>query len=177
MRCAERTVPAEQWRATCTGLAAEGHAMLDFLTAIDEPAAGRIEVLAHLVDVPGRRRVLLRTAVAREDPVLDSIVAELPGAGWHEREVHEMFGVRFAGNPDLRPLLTTGATGLPLRRTSPLPARVQTPWPGAVDPADRPPAASPGTPGPRVAARPRSRLAPPGIPPEWQAPPASGGTP
>jgi NADH:ubiquinone oxidoreductase subunit C len=177
MHCDERAVPAAQWRSACAALAEHGHRMLDFLTAIDDPAAGRIAVLAHLVDVPGRRRVLLRTDVDRADPVLDSIVADLPGAAWHEREVHEMFGVRFAGHPDLRPLLTTGAMGLPLRRTTPLPARVQTSWPGAADPADRPPAAAPTSPGPRVAARPRSRLAAPGIPTEWQQPPGEGVAP
>ena len=60
----------------------------------------------------------------RDDPALDSVVALYPGAAWHEREVHEMFGVRFMGNPDLSPLLTTGDMGFPLRRTTALPARV-----------------------------------------------------
>ena len=99
--------------------------------------------------------------VDRDAPVLDSLVGVYPGASWHEREVHEMFGVTFAGNPDLRPLLTTGDAGHPLRRTTPLPARVATPWPGAVEPSDRPA-------GDRVAARPRSRPGPPGVPSEWQ---------
>jgi NADH-quinone oxidoreductase subunit C len=135
--------------------------MLDMLTAVDDPAGGRIQVVAHLVDVAGHARHLVWTAVDRDGPVLESLVEVYRGAGWHEREVHEMFGVTFEGNPDLRPLLTTGDTH-PLRRTSPLPARVATPWPGAVDPSDRPA-------GDRGAARPRSRPGPPGIPPEWQA--------
>jgi NADH-quinone oxidoreductase subunit C len=169
MRCDEQAVDAAAWRAHCHRVAAEGATMLDFLTCVDDPAGGRIEVIAHLVDVAGRRRVLLRTAVDRADPILDSVVDVLPGAAWHEREAHEMFGVRFAGNPDLRPLLTTGAMGHPLRRTTPLPARLQTPWPGASDPADRPPAPPSGATGARAAARPRSRPAPPGIPVEWDA--------
>jgi NADH-quinone oxidoreductase subunit C len=136
--------------------------MLDMLTAVDDPAGGRIQVVAHLVDVAGCARHLVWTDVDRDAPVLDSLVEVYPGAGWHEREVHEMFGVAFEGNPDLRPLLTTGDTHHPLRRTSPLPARLATPWPGAVDPSDRPA-------GDRVAARPRSRPGPPGVPPEWQA--------
>jgi NADH:ubiquinone oxidoreductase subunit C len=177
MQSAEATVAAGAWLEQCVALAGDGHTMLDFLTAIDDPGAGRIEVLAHLVDVAGRRRVLVRTNIPREAPVLDSLVVELPGAAWHEREVHEMFGVRFAGNPDLRPLLTTGDMGLPLRRTTPLPARLQTPWPGAVDPADRPAATVPGSPGLRVAARPRSRLAAPGIPSEWHQPGVGEATP
>ena len=146
--------------------------MLDFLAAIDEPGAGEVEVIVHLVDVQRAVRHLVRTRVPREAPVLDSLVTLLPGAGWHEREAHEMVGVRFAGNDDLRPLLSDGSAGHPLRRTTPLPARVQTPWPGAADPADRPPATAAGAPA-RVAARPRARLQPPGIPPEWGT--AAGG--
>jgi NADH-quinone oxidoreductase subunit C len=148
--------------------------MLDFLAAVDDPAAGQVEVVVHLVDVDARLRHLVRTRVDRAAPVLDSLVPVLPGAAWHEREAHEMVGVGFAGNDDLRPLLTTGDAGHPLRRTTPLVARVGTPWPGASDPADRPAeptAGGAGGPGAgRIAARPRSRLAPPGIPAEWTVP-------
>ncbi len=165
MDVAELTIPAADWASTCTALRAGGARMLDLLTAVDDPGAGLIQVLAHVVDVPGRRRWLLVTQVARERPTLDSVAEIWPGAGWHEREVHEMFGVDFPGNPDLSPLLTDGYAGWPLRRTTALPARVQTPWPGAKDPADRPPAGATT----RVAARPRARLAPPGTPPEWSA--------
>ena len=161
----EIEVAASDWRERAAALAAEGAVMLDFLTAVDDPGAGQIELVLHLVDVPGRRRCLVRTRISRAEPHVDSLVEVHPGAAWHEREVHEMFGVRFDGNPDLRPLLTDGTAGHPLLRTTPLPRRVGTPWPGAADPADRP-AVRPGASG-KVAARPRSRLQPPGIPPEW----------
>jgi len=157
----EHRVDPAAWQSHCTGLAAAGATMLDMLTAVDDPGTGRIEVVVHLVDVPLRQRHLVWTAVPRDDPVLASLVAVYPGAAWHEREVHEMFGVTFAGNPDLRPLLTTGDAGHPLLRTTALPARVATPWPGAVEPSDRPA-------GGRVAARARTRPAPPGVPSEWQ---------
>jgi NADH-quinone oxidoreductase subunit C len=157
----EQRVAPTEWLAHCTDLATAGARMFDMLTAVDDPGGGRIEVVAHVVDVLGRTRHLVWTAVDRIEPALDSLVALYPGAAWHEREVHEMFGVAFAGNPDLRPLLTTGDAGHPLRRTTSLPARVTTPWPGAVEPADRPA-------GDRVAARPRSRPGPPGVPAEWQ---------
>ena len=162
MRVHDHRVPAAVWLAHCTALAEGGASMLDMLTAVDDPGAGRIEVVAHLVDVVNRERHLVWTDVDRGDPVLDSLLGVYPGATWHEREVHEMFGVTFAGNPDRRPLLTTGAAGHPLLRTTPLPARVATPWPGAFEPSDRPA-------GARVAARPRSRPGPPGVPSEWQA--------
>jgi len=161
----EHRVAAEQWLALCSGLAGSGARMLDLLTAVDDPDHGRIEVVAHLVDVARRQRHLVWTEVDRDDPVLASVVGVYPGAAWHEREVHEMFGVVFEGNADLRPLLTTGDAGHPLLRTSPLPTRMATAWPGWTDPADRPA-------GGRAAARPRSRPDPPGVPREWR--PADG---
>jgi NADH-quinone oxidoreductase subunit C len=172
----ERVVEPDRWRDHCAELVAAGASMLDFLTAVDEPGHGQVEVVIHLVDVDGRARHLVRTRVDRADPQLDSLVAVLPGAAWHEREVHEMFGVVFSGSSDLRPLLTDGSAGYPLRRTSPLPARVQTPWPGAADPADRPAAHAAGGPT-RAAARPRARLQPPGIPAEWARADEDGGDP
>ena len=162
MHVHELHVDSAQWLAQCSDLAAAGATMLDMLTAVDDPGRGRMQVVAHLVDVANRERHLVWTEVERDSPGLDSLVGVYVGAAWHEREVHEMFGITFVGNPDLRPLLTTGDVGLPLRRTTPLPARVTTPWPGAVEPSDRPA-------GDRVAARPRSRPGPPGVPPEWQA--------
>jgi NADH-quinone oxidoreductase subunit C len=56
------------------------------------------------------------------------------GANWHERETWEMFGIRFAGHPDLRHMyLPTGFEGHPLRKDFPLLARIIKPWPGIVD--------------------------------------------
>lgn len=162
MHANEHRVPPTGWLPLCTGLASAGAAMLDMLTAVDDPGNGRIEVVVHLVDVAIRERHLVWTAVDRDDPVLASLVDVYPGAAWHEREVHEMFGVTFSGNPDLRPLLTTADAGHPLRRTTPLPARMTTPWPGSVEPSDRPA-------GDRVAARPRTRPGPPGVPVEWHS--------
>ncbi len=160
MRVHDEWVPAEQWRPRCRELVAAGATYPDFLTAVDRPATDEVEVVLHLVDLAGRRRHLLRTSIDRGACEVDSLVDVVPGLGWHEREVHEMFGVVFRGNPDLRPLLTTDVAAPPLLRTTPLPARLATPWPGASDPADRP--AAPGR-----ASRPRSAPVPPGIPTEW----------
>ena len=93
MHAHEHRVAARSGVAHCADLAAAGATMLDMLTAVDDPGGGRIEVVAHLVDVPGRERHLVWTDVDRDDPVLDSLVEVYPGAAWHEREVHEMFGV------------------------------------------------------------------------------------
>jgi NADH-quinone oxidoreductase subunit C len=56
------------------------------------------------------------------------------GAAWHEREAHEMFGIEFTGNHDLRNLyLPSEFEGHPLRKEFPLLSRVVKPWPGIVD--------------------------------------------
>lgn len=65
---------------------------------------------------------------------IGTIVAIYPGADWNEREVHEMYGIGFEGNPNLRNLyLPTGFEGYPLRKDYPLLARHVKPWPGIVD--------------------------------------------
>lgn len=49
--------------------------------------------------------VVVRTRVKRDDPELPTVSGVFPGANWHERETHDFFGIRFAGHPDLSPLL------------------------------------------------------------------------
>lgn len=50
-------------------------------------------------------RVVLRTRVSREDPVVPTITPIYAGANWHERETHDFFGIKFDGHPHLIPLL------------------------------------------------------------------------
>lgn len=65
---------------------------------------------------------------------IESIHEVFPGADWHEREAHEMFGINFAGHPNLAPIyLPTEFEGHPLRKDFPLLARQVKPWPGVVD--------------------------------------------
>jgi len=69
------------------------------------------------------------------------------GANWHERHAWEMFGLTFAGHPDLRKLyLPSEFEGFPLRKAWPLLARMVKPWPGLVDVEGMPeePGAGPG---------------------------------
>lgn len=99
----------------------------------------RFQVFSRLVDVT--RRSLGFTIKAdipdprdHEGPAVESITRVFPGANWHERETHEMFGVRFDGHPYLEKLyLPTGFEGHPLRKDFPLLARHVKPWPGIVD--------------------------------------------
>ncbi|MFE3524046.1 NADH-quinone oxidoreductase subunit C [Streptomyces sp. NPDC059161] len=164
-------VPAASWIASLTIARDQlGCTYFDWLSAVDEPAAG-FRVCAHVVSLEGQRvrRLLLRTTVPHEAPVLASAVDVYAGAAWHERETHEMFGVEFENHPHLVPLLLPeNFEGHPLRKDFVLAARVAKAWPGAKEPGE----SEHG--GPK-----RRQMLPPGVPDpnEWgpqkgQLPPA-----
>jgi NADH-quinone oxidoreductase subunit C len=50
-------------------------------------------------------RVVIRTRIDRQNPIVPTITEIYAGANWHERETHEFFGIKFAGHPHLVPLL------------------------------------------------------------------------
>ena len=76
------------------------------LTAIDEPSASVIKLLYHLTStINPKLVVVVETSVARDKPIVPSIADIYPAAQIQEREEHEMLGVVFEGNPDLRRLL------------------------------------------------------------------------
>jgi len=85
----------------------------------------RFEVVYHLLSVTKNHRIRIRVSTDEEKPV-PSIVDIFPVAGWLEREVFDMYGVLFAGNPDLRRILTDyGFTGHPQRKDFPLTGYVE----------------------------------------------------
>ncbi|GGO53216.1 NADH-quinone oxidoreductase subunit C [Streptomyces lasiicapitis] len=130
-------VPAASWTdALRTARDALGCTYFDWLSAVDEPGTG-FRVSAHVVALAPVRRLLVRTTVPHEAPVLPTAIDVYAGAGWHERETHEMFGVRFDGHPHLVPLLLPdGFEGHPLRKDFVLAARVAKAWPGAKEPGE-----------------------------------------
>jgi len=80
----------------------------------------RFEVVYHFYSTSHKIRVRLKTRVPETDPVVDSLVALYGAAGFMERECHDMYGIVFRGNPDLRPiLLYEGFEGHPLRKDYP----------------------------------------------------------
>ena len=127
----------------------------DWLSAVDELDEG-FTVVTHLWSTRHKHGVLIRCRVPRINPVVESVVDLFPGAAWHERETFEMFGITFAGHPDLRPLLLPPAfEGHPLRKEFVLASRVAKAWPGAKEPgesdsgaAKRAPMRPPGVPDP-----------------------------
>lgn len=67
------------------------------------------------------RRILVKVTVPEEDPVVPSVTSVYPGAEFPEREIFDMFGIRFEGHPDLRRLLMSDDwIGHPQRKDYPL---------------------------------------------------------
>jgi NADH-quinone oxidoreductase subunit C len=96
----------------------QGFDMLLDVTAVDWPErTPRFDVVWHFWSSRSLERVRVRTCVAESDPSVPSLVAFYGSAGFMERECHDMFGIVFAGNADLRPiLLYEGFVGHPLRK-------------------------------------------------------------
>lgn len=85
----------------------------------------RFEVVYHLLSVTKNHRIRLRVATDEEKPV-PSVTGLWPVAGWLEREIFDMYGVLFDGNPDLRRILTDyGFRGHPQRKDFPLTGYVE----------------------------------------------------
>lgn len=72
---------------------------LSFITVVDR--VGSFELTYELMDLRGAL-VRVKTTIPGEEPVIGTITGIYPSANWHEREAYDMFGVAFAGHPDLR---------------------------------------------------------------------------
>lgn len=171
----ERRIEPDAWASAARSARDEGFTFFDWLSAVDETDSADehgpgLEVVCHLIAVPGEgapmRRLLLRTRVP-DGTALASLTPVFAGAGWHERETAEMFGLAFSGFDDgtglgIRPLLLPdGFEGTPLRKSFQLAARASKPWPGAKEPGE-------GEGSETRRAPSRRRLLPPGVPdPSW----------
>lgn len=98
-----------------------GFDMLLDVTAVDWPAREpRFDVVHHFYSTSHRVRVRVKARVPESDPTVDTLVPLYGSARYMERECHEMYGIRFRGNEDLRPiLLYEGFAGHPLRKDYP----------------------------------------------------------
>jgi NADH-quinone oxidoreductase subunit C len=115
-------IAGERIREVCGSLkGGHGYRYLADLCGADYPEReARFEVVYHLYSHEANRRIRLRVAVAEGDEV-PSVTAVWRAANWPEREVYDMFGVRFSGHPDMtRILLWEGFNGHPLRKDFPV---------------------------------------------------------
>lgn len=91
---------------------------VDYLGREDLP---RFEVVYHLYSLKFNRRLRIKALVDELDCQLDSLTPLWKGANWYEREVWDMFGIRFVGHPDLkRILMYEEFVGHPLRKDYPV---------------------------------------------------------
>jgi NADH-quinone oxidoreductase subunit C len=117
-------VKSEQIAETLTWLRdAQGFELLSALTAVDywpqqEP---RFHVIYQLTSISKNLSVQVRVPVAASRPLVPTVSGVYASANWREREVWDMFGVRFEGHPDLRRILMPHDwEGHPLRKDYPL---------------------------------------------------------
>ncbi len=99
--------------------------MMEMAGADYPDRAERFEVVYMLLSVTRNHRIMVKVSAAENTPV-PSITGLWPNAGWLEREVFDMYGVVFDGNPDLRRILTDyGFEGHPFRKDFPLTGYVE----------------------------------------------------
>jgi len=91
------------------------------VTALDHyPSEPRFEVVYHLLSLVTAERLRLKVAVSEADARIDSVVPVWPSANAFEREVFDMFGIRFEGHPYMRRILMPDEwEGYPLRKDYP----------------------------------------------------------
>lgn len=100
--------------------------MLVDICAVDYPEKEeRFEVVYNLLSIEKNLRIRIKTAVS-EDRYVPSLSSIYPAAGWFEREIWDLFGVKFSEHVDLRRILTDyGFEGHPLRKDFPLTGYVE----------------------------------------------------
>ncbi|MEE9458410.1 MAG: NADH-quinone oxidoreductase subunit C [Candidatus Bathyarchaeia archaeon] len=88
------------------------------ITGIDYPSEKSIVCAYHLVSTSGKKLIEVKTSTKRNEGVIPSVMNSYPNADWFEREIHEMFGLNFEGNPNMGRLLLPEDwnQGFPLRK-------------------------------------------------------------
>lgn len=95
---------------------------LSDVTSVDwYPAEPRFEVVYHLLSIPKKERVRLKVRLNSDSLAVESITSVWPGANYFEREIFDLFGIRFTGHPYLRRILMPEDwEGYPLRKDYPV---------------------------------------------------------
>ena len=116
------TIVRDQIRAACSAVQAAGYNFLETVTCVDwYPSEPRFQVTYHILSHSLKERVRLIAFVDTVDPSIDSITPVWPAANFYEREVFDLFGVRFHGHPNLRRIMMPDEwEGHPLRKDYPV---------------------------------------------------------
>lgn len=116
------TIAPEQICAALATLQAAGYNFFDDMTAVDWfPASPRFQLSYHILSHAFKEYIRLRVMLDGADPSVESITSVWPGANFYEREVFDLFGIRFEGHPNLRRImLPDDWQGHPLRKDYPV---------------------------------------------------------
>jgi NADH-quinone oxidoreductase subunit D/NADH-quinone oxidoreductase subunit C/D len=111
-------VPPERLVEVATKLRDQaGYNYLSSATAVDYLEEGKLEMVYHLYRIAGGPAMVIKAQTPRDNAVLPSLVPVFPGADLQEREAWDLYGIRFAGHPNLkRILLWEGFWGHPMRK-------------------------------------------------------------
>lgn len=112
-------------REACLLLRDDAECSFNFLsdvTCVDwYPSEPRFEVVYHLLSIPKKERIRLKVRLESASPAVESLTPVWPGANYFEREVFDLFGIRFTGHPYLqRLLMPEDWEGHPLRKDYPV---------------------------------------------------------
>lgn len=112
-------------REACVALRSDPTVRFDYLcdvTAVDwYPNEPRFEVVYHLRSLANKNAIRLKVKLDGIDPHLNSLTPEFPNANFYEREVFDLFGIRFDGHPYLRRIMMPDDwEGHPLRKDYPV---------------------------------------------------------
>lgn len=95
---------------------------LSTATGVDRyPAEPRFEIVYHLQSIAKKQRLRIKARLPGENPEIESVFSVYRSANWYEREVFDLFGVRFLNHPDLtRIIMPDDWEGYPLRKDYPI---------------------------------------------------------
>lgn len=116
------TIAPEHIRAAADAVKAAGYNAFEDVTAVDWfPSSPRFQVSYHIVSHAHKERIRLRVMLPAESPTVETVTSIWPGANFYEREVFDLFGVRFEGHPNLRRIMMPDEwNGHPLRKDYPV---------------------------------------------------------
>ena len=116
------TIAANEIRAAAATVQAAGYNFFEDMTAVDWfPSSPRFQLSYHILSHTYKEHIRLRVLVEDGNPSVDSITPVWPSANYYEREVFDLFGVRFEGHPNLRRIMMPDDwVGHPLRKDYPV---------------------------------------------------------
>ena len=116
------TIAAGEIRAAAQTMQAAGYNFFEDMTAVDWfPSTPRFQLSYHILSHSYKERIRLSALVDEASPSIESITSVWPAANYYEREVFDLFGVRFEGHPNLRRILMPDDwEGHPLRKDYPV---------------------------------------------------------